>query len=160
MDELTEGSFAIQSGTGRVFRFDGALLATSDSRKPGSHRWIAFALYRTAKRSYVLSRVGHSLYYHRPDCEVVERNHLEIGIVKAGGVPCEICRPDYEIEPVCPELPRFWASIFHDAPSVIRTLRRTKGQAEYVTKVAARLIENASVHDRVLAESWTDQRVD
>lgn len=157
---LVEAPYVIASGSGRVFRFTGSLLATSDSRKPGSHRWITFALYRTTKGAYILSRVGHSLFYHRPDCEVVERNGLEIGIVKAGGIPCDICHPDYENEPVCPELPRHWAAIFYDAASVIRPLRRTKGQAEYVTKVAARLMESASIHDRALAEAWSVQRVE
>lgn len=159
-DMLIEAPYAIASGNGRVFRFTGVLLSTSDSRKPGSNRWITFALYRTTRGTYVMSRVGHSLYYHRPDCEVVERNDLEIGVAKAGGVPCEICSPNAELEPVCPELPRHWAALFHDAQSVIQPLRRTKGQAEFVTKVAARLIEAASVHDRALAEAWLVQRVD
>lgn len=152
-------SFAVPAGNGQNYRFDGELLATSDSQRPGVHRWITFALYRSSGGSYVLSRVGHSLLFHRPDCEVVTRNRLEIGAAEPGGMACELCLPSLS-EPVCPERPRYWAAILKDAPAVLKALQRDNGETKYVTKVAARLIETAAVHDRTLAEAWTVQVID
>src|SRR6187551_377219 len=86
-------SFAVPAGNGQNYRFTGELLATSDSQRPGVHRWIAFALYRSSGGTYVLSRVGHSLLFHKPDCEVTIRNRLEIGAAEPGGKPCELCLP-------------------------------------------------------------------
>jgi hypothetical protein len=152
-------SFAVPAGNGQNYRFSGELLATSNSQRPGIHRWITFALYRSSGGSYVLSRIGHSLLFHRPDCEVTERNHLEIGPAEPGGVACELCMPNLS-EPVCPEQPRYWAAILKDANSVLKALQRNNGETQYVTKVAARLVEEAAVHDRTLAEAWSIQVVD
>lgn len=152
-------SFAIPAGNGQVYRFTGELLATSDSQRAGAHRWIAFALYRSTGGSYVLSRVGHSLLFHSPSCEVVTRNRLEVGAAEPGGIPCELCDPVLS-GPVCPEQPRYWAAIIKDAPGVLKALQRSNGEQQYVTKVAARLVEKAAVKDRTLAEAWSVQVVD
>jgi len=157
--DLPQLSFAVPAGSGQVYRFSGDMLATSDSSRPGAHRWISFALYRSSGGSYVLSRIGHSLLFHKPDCEVTSRNGLEIGAAEPGGVACELCLPSLS-EPVCPERPRFWAAILKDAPAVLKALQRDNGETKYVTKVAARLIEKAAVLDRTLAEAWTVQTVD
>lgn len=159
-EELAVAPYAIQSGAGQVYRFSGSLLSTSDSRRPGSQRWISFGLYRTIGNHYVLSRVGHSMLYHRADCEVVKRNRLEVGLVGAGGVPCELCSPDVDSEPVCPEVDRRWAGIYKDPASLLAALQRSNGETQYVTHVAAQLIERAAVFDRPLAEAWTVQIVD
>lgn len=151
--------FVIPAGSGQTYRFTGILLGTSDSRRPGVHRWIAFALYRTTGGAYVLSRTGHSLLFHAPDCEIVDRNNLRIAAVPPGGLPCELCHPNAD-GPVCPETPRQWAGIFHDPGALLAALRRGNGETQYMTKVAARLIEAAAVGDRELAEAWSVQLVD
>jgi hypothetical protein len=151
--------FAIPAGNGQVYRFTGQLLASSDSRRNGAHRWISFSLYRSTGGSYVLARVGHSTLYHSPSCDVVSRNRLEVGTPPTGGVPCEECHPDPD-GPVCPEQPRHWAAIIKDAPGVLKALQRSNGEQQYVTKVAARLVEQAAVKDRALAEAWSVQVVD
>lgn len=158
MNDVQHASFVVPAGNGQMYRFDGELLATSDSRRSGAHRWISFALYRSEGGSYILSRVGHSLLYHRPDCEVVKRNDLEIGPAEVGGVACEICTP-LPLDAVCPEKPRYWAAIMKDASSVLRALQRSNGETQYVTKVAARLVEQAAVRDRSIAEAWAVQVV-
>lgn len=149
----------VPSANGQQYRFTGALLAVSTSRRGDSFRWVEFALYRSDGGSYVLGRVGHSLLYHRVDCEVVERNRLEVGRPSTGGVPCPICEPTGG-EPLCPEQPRFWAAVFTEPQALFAALQRDNGQAKYVTNVAARLVEQAAVHDRALAEVWSTLRVD
>lgn len=151
--------FAVPAGNGQVYRFNGEILATSDSMRPGSHRWIAFTLYRSTGGSYILSRVGHSMLFHSPSCEVVARNKLEIGAPPPGSVPCELCNPPLN-GPVCPEQPRHWAAILKDAPAVLKSLQRSNGETQYVTKVAARLVEQAAVRDRAIAEAWSVQVID
>lgn len=154
------GSFVVPAGNSRNFRFDGVLLASSSSRKPGGQRWIEFVLYRSDGGTYILSRVGHSVLFHRPDCEVVGRNRLRIGPVPAGGVPCELCVPDVVDGVVCPEMPRYWAGMFDDAGGVVRALERDGGSGRYMTHVASKLMEAAAVQDVALAEAWTSVRID
>ena len=154
------GSFMIPAGNGRNFRFDGVLLGASSSQKPGVNRWVEFALHRSGGGSYVLSRVGRSSFFHRPDCAVVSRNELRIDVVPPGGVPCELCRPDPEDGALCPEMPRYWAAMFTDPGALIRALEQNGDSGRYVTNVAARLVETAAVRDRELAEAWMSIRVD
>lgn len=151
--------FAIPAGNGQVYRFTGTMLSSSESKRPGVHRWIAFALYRTSGGAYILSRIGHSLLYHSPDCAVVERNKLQIAPMARGGIPCELCEPSMDA-PICPETPRYWAGIFQSAPQVLEALWRSNGQTKYVTNVAARLVEQAAIADAELAMAWTEQRID
>lgn len=160
MNNPEHGSFVVPAGNGRNFRFDGVLLAVSSSRKPGGHRWIEFALYRSDGGTYVLSRAGYSLLFHRPDCDVVGRNRLRIGPVPAGGAPCELCGPDVSDGVVCPETPRHWAGMFDDVNGVIRSLERDGDSGRYITHVASHLIEAAAVHDKALADAWTSVRID
>jgi hypothetical protein len=145
--------FAVEAGNDRVFRFSGEVLAASDSRRFGAQRWVSFTLYRTSGGSYVLSRVGHSLLFHDPTCEVVGRNRLEIGAPPSGAVGCELCEPD-PVGPVCPERDRRWAVVLTSAQGVVEAVHRRDESSRYLTNVAARLLTQAAIRDRALAEAW------
>jgi hypothetical protein len=160
MNEDVHGAFVIPAGNGRNFRFDGVLLGSSSSQKPNGNRWVEFLLYKSDGGSYILSRVGRSSLYHRPECAVVARNDLRIDRVPAGGVPCDMCRPDVSDGALCPERPRHWAAMFADPGSLIHALERDGDSGRYVTNVAARLVEMAAVRDKEIAEAWMSVRVD
>lgn len=160
MNGPVRGTFVVPAGNGRNFKFDGVLLAESSSRRAGVQRWVEFGLHRSDGGAYILSRVGHSLLFHGPGCDVVRRNDLRIGAVPAGGVPCELCRPGYDDGVVCPEMPRYWAAMFTDPSSVVGALERQGESGRYVTNVAARLVEAAAMEDKDLADAWTSVRVD
>jgi len=157
---VDHGSSVVPAGGSRNYRFDGALLGVSSSRRPGGQRWVEFALYKSDGGTYILARVGHSLLFHEPDCEVVARNDLRIGPAPVGGVPCELCLPALDASAVYPEMPRYWAAMFTDPGSVIRALERDGESGRYVTNVAAKPVEAAAVRDKAIADAWMSVRID
>jgi len=157
---VERGSFVIPAGNSRNYRFDGVLLGSSSSRRPGGQRWIEFALYRSTGGAYILSRVGQSVLFHRPDCDVVGRNDLRIGAVPPGGVPCELCLPAIDDGVVCPEAPRYWAAMFETPAAVLHALERNGESGRYVTNVAAKLVEAASSNDQAIADAWMSVKID
>lgn len=160
MTGAERGSFCVPATHGRQYRFDGVLLAQSTSRRPESHRWVEFSLYRSNGGALILGRVGHSLYYHSIGCEVVQRNRLEPGHLQRGAIPCELCSPQVGEEVLCPELPRYWAQVYTEPHEVLAALQRDNGHMKYVTNVAIKLIEQAAVRDRGIAELWATLMVD
>jgi len=143
----------------RTIKFDGVLLAFSTSFRPGVKRWIEFGLYRTTGGSYVLSRVGETHLFHDPECAVAQRNGLtkipRPGL-RDGSVPCEVCRPDrLDIEMVSPEMPRYWAQVSETAEAVVDSLYKyDEAGARYLTSVAERLLEEASLVDPAIEGAY------
>lgn len=159
-NKVVEGAFEVSDGM-RTLRFDGTLISTSDSHRHGAQRWVEFSLYRTRGGSYVLSRIGRSLLFHRPDCDIVHRNNLEVGAVPPGGAPCDGCRPTPHGEVVCPERPRFWAVPYPTPEGVLIALhKRDATGAAYLTRVAQRLAERAAEVDPAFARVWHVQFLD
>src|SRR3712207_63559 len=110
----------------RFLQFEGALIASSSSYRPGSTRWVEFKLYKTAETgSYVVSRVGVSTLYHHPECPVVGRNRLREesrDVLTPVSTPCPECRPDMDDFPlVCPERNRNWAQLCEKPEGVIES---------------------------------------
>lgn len=144
----------------RILQFEGDLLAESSSWRPGVNRWVEFQLYRTVTSgTYVLSRTGVSLLYHRPDCVVVKRNKLNerpYSDLAEFSEPCMECRPDRMDFPlICPETPRYWAQQCDNAEAVRESLMKydTAGN-RYMTLVAQRLLEDASEKDESIAAAY------
>jgi hypothetical protein len=135
----------------RTLQFDGLLLGKSSSFRRGSTRWIEFELYRTESGSYVLSRVGVSLVYHGAACPLVKKYGLqEISFeeVENGSIPCEECYPTDEADLVFPEKHRYWAQVSDEADAVLDALYKyDQSGARYLTNVAQRLLEEASIKD-------------
>jgi hypothetical protein len=142
--------YEVKDGS-RTLQFNGKLLGKSDSWRGGSTRWIEFALYRTENGSYVLSRVGVSLIYHGAACPIVKRYGLtEVAFddVDTDSLPCEECRPSSAAALVFPEKHRYWAQVSEDPDAVLEALYKyDQGGARYLTKVAKRLLEDASAID-------------
>lgn len=151
MHEVRDGS--------RVLQFDGELLATSTSRRPGEFRWVEFALYRTATGNYILGRIGQTRLFHDVGCAIVERNHLKASSVEDlndDHVSCSFCDPDEDaVDQVCIEKPRYFALVSDSPQAVIEALYKyDKSGARYLTLVAQRLIEEAGRLDERLERAY------
>lgn len=146
-----------------MYQFEGDRIAASSSRGRLSTRWIEFELYRIKESGrYVLSRVGMSLLYHHPDCTTVARNNLaespvsELDEQPGPMIPCSNCRPDAEDFPlVCIEKPRHWAAVCETPQAVLDSLvKEDEGGSLYLTKVAERLLEQASQNDSGIDQAY------
>lgn len=144
----------------RILQFEGRLIGDSTSWRPGSFRWVEFRLYRTQEEGrYVLARVGLSLLYHLPECDVVERNNLKEvprSELTRDSRACPECLPDsINLPIVCPERPRNWAQVCDTPEAVIEALTKYDDAGNrYLTFVAQRLLDNASDHDDELGNVY------
>ena len=143
--------YEVKDGS-RTLQFNGRLLGKSSSWRRGSTRWIEFELYQTENGSYVLSRIGVSLVYHGSVCPLVKRYGLvEVSPkdISKDSIPCEECGPvRSELPIVFPERNRTWAQVSDDPDAVLEALYKyDDGGARYLTKVAQRLLEEASKQD-------------
>ncbi len=136
----------------RTLQFKGKLLSESSSWRRDSTRWIEFALYKTDNGSYVLSRIGVSIIYHGAACELVRRYNLtEINAddLRENSIPCEQCSPSRSAVMVFPEKYRYWAQVSDEPEAVLDALyKQDVSGARYLTKVAERLLEDASEIDK------------
>jgi hypothetical protein len=136
----------------RTLQFNGKRLASSSSWRRGSTRWIEFELYKTENGSYVLSRIGVSLVYHGAACPLVTRyalTEIQAEDLDGAALQCEICKPMPNAQLVFPEKPRYWAQVSEEATAVLEALYKyDDGGARYLTRVAQRLLEDASDVDR------------
>lgn len=152
MIEVKDGSRALQ--------FDGRLIANSTSWRRGADRWVEFNLYRTDSGKYVINRIGMSLLYHAPDCEVVRRNNLRDEPASErhrDAIPCPICRPHQNgnFPIICPERPRHWAQVCETADAVVEALQKYDDNgSRYLTYVAKRLLEAASEVDNAIDAAY------
>jgi len=135
----------------RTLKFHGSQLAASSSRHKDSQRWIEFELYRTLEGQYVLSRVGVSLVYHRAICPLVSRYGLHesaVDDIDRDAYPCEECRPNFQEPVLFPEKYRYWTLVSADPEAVLDALyKQDRNSARYLTKVAQRLLDEASEVD-------------
>ena len=140
----------VRDGT-RTLQFNGSLLADSSSWRNGSFRWIEFELYKTENGSYILSRVGVSLVFHGAACPLVKRYGLtEIASDEADAdtTPCDTCNPTLDAPIIFPEKDRYWAQVSEEPEAVLEALYKyDQGGARYLTRVAERLLEDASDKD-------------
>jgi len=132
----------------RTLQFNGKKLGSSSSWRAGSDRWIEFDLYRTDNGAYILSRIGVSLVYHGASCPLVKRYGLQEQLVtklSVDALPCVQCYPTLEAPLVFPEKFRYWAQVSDDPDAVLSALYKVDGEgARYLTKVAERLLQDAS----------------
>lgn len=134
----------------RTLQFEGRLLGESTSWRPGSFRWIEFALYKTDGGSYVLARTGVSLVYHVASCPLVGRYGLQesdVDDLRDNAIPCPECSPTLYAPVVFPEKYRHWALVTEEADAVLEALYKYDDNSRYLTKVAERLLEQASAKD-------------
>lgn len=149
----------------RTLEFFGYKLAESSSRVYGKPRWVEFRLYKTPKGTYILSRTGVSIYYHSTSCSIVTRNRLSAvdgAELIPGYVACPDCKPNlFNDEGVYPETPRFWAQSSDKATGVIGSLMKYDDNGtEYLTNVARRLLEDASVLDPNLKAAFENDFIE
>lgn len=137
------------------------MIGNSTSWRRGSYRWVEFSLYKTEEKGvYVLSRVGVSLMYHTPDCEVALRNNLReapASELDRDATPCPQCRPDRmtNFPIVCPERPRHWAQVCDTAEAVLEALTKyDEAGSRYLTFVAQRLLETAGEVDEAISDVY------
>ena len=136
----------------RTLQFEGEHIASSTSERNESVRWIEFELYKTESGSYVLSRVGVSLIFHSPTCQLTSKYKLkESGLDQLSdkAIPCSDCDPD-ESTLVFPETYRYWAQVSDKPEAVLDALYKydQDSGAHYLTTVARKLLERASRVDK------------
>jgi hypothetical protein len=156
--------FSVKDGV-RTLEFNGVKLAESSSRIPNKPRWVEFAVYRTPKGQYVLSRVGFSVYFHSKECYTVARNSLSPvdGMsLTADYIPCSTCKPSQlNPEGVFPETPRFAAWVCSDPLGVVNSLMKEDDNGtEYLTNVARRLLIDASAADPEIYAAFSVDRIE
>lgn len=153
--------FVVQDGD-RQLSFRGELLAESNSKRQGQARYVAFALYRTAAGSYVISRRGISTLYHTPDCDVVRRNSLHPGKLSIDSVPCALCEPHVnEPEVTFVERTRYWAQVAPSAGAVLDLLHQEDSAgAWYLTNVARALLAAAAETDADVRREYLTEHVE
>jgi hypothetical protein len=143
--------FEVKDGT-RILQFNGTLLAKSSSWRRGSTRWIEFELYKTENGSYILSRIGISLVYHGAACPLVKRyglTEMNASNLEEDAITCEICNAAPDVQLVFPEKARYWAQVSEEPTAVLEALYKyDDGGARYLTRVAERLLEEASEKDK------------
>jgi hypothetical protein len=136
----------------RTLQFSGKLLSESSSWRRDSTRWIEFALYKTDNGSYVLSRIGVSIIYHGAACPLVKRyslNEVNASELMDNALACVECNPSPSAVMIFPEKYRYWAQVSDDPNAVLEALYKyDDGGARYLTKVAERLLEDASEVDK------------
>lgn len=149
--------YNIQDGT-RTIRFDGSKLAHSSSWRPGSARWIEFALYRTDRGTYVLHRVGISVIFHTSTCPLVKKYGLhesENVELSSRAIACEQCGPEHSDPIVFMEQDRNWVLTTENPEAVIESLYKEDDTGtRYLTKVAERLLEQAVEYDAELDAAY------
>ena len=142
----------------RTLQFSGKLLASSSSWRQGSYRWIEFELYKTDNGTYILSRIGVSLVFHGAACPLVKRYGLieaSSTVLEDDALPCEQCNPTFNLPVVFPEKYRYWAQVSEIPDSVLEALfKYDQGGARYLTKVAERLLEEASDVDANISKIY------
>jgi len=142
--------YSLQDGK-RVVQFSGRLLATSSSKRTDSTRWIEFSLYRTDTGTFVLHRLGLSTTFHNSTCDLVQKYGLkEIPNyeLKDNATPCEDCFPEMSDPILYPEEERSWMLTTKNPEAVLKALYRPDNRGgQYLTKVAERLLEDASEED-------------
>jgi hypothetical protein len=147
----------------RILQFNGKILAKSSSWRRGSTRWIEFELYKTENGSYVLSRVGISLVYHGAACPLVTRyglSEVHVDDVENELVSCEVCQASFDAQMIFPEKARYWAQVSDEATAVLEALYKyDDGGARYLTRVAQRLLEDASEMDSGIEAVYRIERI-
>jgi hypothetical protein len=155
--------YEVKDGS-RTLTFNGKLLGASSSYRRGSTRWIEFELYQTESGSYVLSRVGVSVVFHSAACELVSKYGLHDTVVDElsdTATPCESCQPTFEAQIVFPEKYRYWAQVSDDPQAVLDALyKRDDNGAKYLTRVAQRVLDEASEVDSAIDEVYHFEFID
>lgn len=142
----------------RVLQFNGTLLAKSSSERRGAYRWVEFELYKTESGSYILSRVGVSLFFHGAACPLVTKYRLNEAAsysLSDRSIPCPDCEPDESLDLVFPEKYRYWAQVSDQPDAVLDALYKYDDNgARYLTGVAQRLLKDASKVDFGIASVY------
>lgn len=143
----------------RTLQFNGTLLAKSTSKRRDSLRWIEFELYKTESGSYILSRIGVSVVFHGAACSLVRKYGLQeksSSMLIQSSTPCEECQPSADLDLIFPEKHRYWAQVSDRADAVLDALYKYDDNgARYLTSVAQRLLQDASLVDLEIADVYT-----
>lgn len=163
-------AYQVRDGAIRTLEFDGDLLASQSSWRPGSPRWMELKLFKTTNGVYVLSKIGRSMVVHSPDCEIPRDqfgNRPELPRFQEmhpGADPftpeffvCEECEAggaDGDFTRIEIEEDRYFAAHSDDPRDMIEELYRRKGGAKSLQRMAVDLLEEASKNDEGIARAF------
>lgn len=156
----------------REIAFSGALLAQSSSDDGRAQRWLDLNLYHTDTDRYVLHRVGRSVVYHAAGSTCTRQAQPQ----KVGDLdqerrdelmPCVRCAPpniysediDGDVQ-VLVEQDRSSVTVCERAPGLVESLYGVDDKGtRFLSRVAQRLLEEASKADAGIREAWNVQTV-
>jgi hypothetical protein len=168
-----EQDYEVKDGF-RTICFKGWFLGEADSTITGNEpRWTELSLYKTTTGHYVLQKVGRSDVFHNETCAEKSGKairgkrwgHLDLAAdaqdvpesedLENVFIPCEICNPEFDDEPVWVEKDLFSTTSNLTAKQVLEALyrpdtRNTKGPG-YLSRVARELLDQACERDDELA---------
>jgi hypothetical protein len=147
-------------------QLEGDRLASVSSRHSDDQtRWTEMTLYKTDKGSYVLEKVGRSVVTHVPGCSEILGNIPRFQDAHPGddpdvGYAYHLCVPaEYDFTALLVEEDRYWAVISTEPGEIVEALYRKQGEARFMPRISITLIEEASIHDELLASSWNYTRI-
>lgn len=146
----------------RVLRFDGDLIASLSSKRPGAPRWSQISLYRLRSSGYVVEKVGYSAVTHDPGCLKVRSDmpawadaHPEEREI--GRVPCLECQPDMSEMDAQLRLERTRHRAFV-VPDAIGLVDLLTGDRDVVPALITRVLDAAAACDERVEQVWSPSR--
>jgi len=155
----------------REIAFSGALLAQSSSDDGRAQRWLDLKLYKTDTNRYVLHRVGRSVVYHAvgSTCTRQAQPRVAAELYKPSSelLPCVRCNPPNIYAPDVPvdtevllEQDRNSVTVCERAPGLVESLYGVDDKGtRFLSRVAQRLLEEASAVDSAIRDAWAVQTV-
>ena len=106
-------------------------------------------------------RTGKSRVVHTVWCN----NNLDAipgyAVQKDIFIPCNKCKPSFDEEYLCPELPRNKIITTKSPNSVVKLLYMTdENDVRYLTKVATELLDKASDNDEGINTAYKEEYID
>ena len=149
----------------RLISFEGRLLSTVSSERPGTPRWTEMRLFRTVGGSYVLEKVGRSIMTHMPGCSRIIGRIPRFQEAHPGDDPedgywyCDCVPEEYDLTQLLAEEDRYWAVIADQPERVVEALYRKKEGSRYLPRISLDLLERAADSDPSLGDAYLVEKI-
>lgn len=161
---MTTQTYQVRDGS-RLLEFEGKLIASVSSRKPGSTRWTEMWVYITEGGSYVLEKLGQSIVCHMPGCPDAADDLPRFQAENPGddpdnGYEFHDCVPElYDFPSLLIEEPRYWALVSKQPEEIVEALYRRRYGVRTLPRVAMNLLEQVSAADPNFGDEWRMEKV-
>lgn len=163
MSPLTD-SFQARNGP-KLYSFDGALLGHVTSQRDGAARWTEQTIYRTTAGSYVLEKVGRSVFTHMPGCVDILGKIPLFQQAHPGDDPdidyeYHDCVPEtYDFTKLLVEEDRYWSIITEEPAEIVDALYRRREGSRYLPRISLDLLEQVTSNDPSFGNDWRVEHI-